>query len=73
MNNNYFALGFGGRYKLSSRVSFNAEYFYQFDRPMEAFTNSLSIGFDIETGGHVFQLHITNSQGCLKEHLLERL
>lgn len=66
MNNNYFALGFGGRYKLSSRVSFNAEYFYQFDRPMEAFTNSLSIGFDIETGGHVFQLHITNSQGMFE-------
>ena len=66
MNNNYFALGFGGRYKLSNRVSFNAEYFYQFDRPMEAFTNSLSIGFDIETGGHVFQLHITNSQGMFE-------
>ncbi|KAA3621885.1 MAG: hypothetical protein DWQ02_27000, partial [Bacteroidetes bacterium] len=25
------------------------------------YTNSLSIGFDIETGGHVFQLHFTNS------------
>jgi hypothetical protein len=23
----------------------------------------LSIGFDIETGGHVFQLHFTNSTG----------
>jgi hypothetical protein len=25
--------------------------------------NSLSLGFDIETGGHVFQLHFTNSTG----------
>jgi len=26
-------------------------------------TNSLSVGFDIETGGHVFQLHFSNSTG----------
>jgi len=66
MNNDYMALGFGGRYKLSKRVSINAEYFYQFNRPKEDFTNSLSIGFDIETGGHVFQLHLTNSQGMFE-------
>ena len=28
--------------------------------------NSNSIGFDIETGGHVFQLHVTNSQGMFE-------
>jgi len=66
MNNDYMALGFGGRYKLSKRVSVNAEYFYQLDRPDEDFTNSLSLGFDIETGGHVFQLHLTNSQGMFE-------
>ena len=27
----------------------------------DQFFNSFSIGFDIETGGHVFQLHLTNS------------
>jgi hypothetical protein len=66
MKNDYMALGFGGRYKLSKRVSMNIEYFYQADRPKEDFTNSLSMGFDIETGGHVFQLHITNSQGMFE-------
>jgi hypothetical protein len=66
MKNDYMALGLGGRYKLSKRVSFNIEYFYQLDRPKEDFSNSLSIGFDIETGGHVFQLHITNSQGMFE-------
>jgi len=66
MNNDYIALGFGGRYKLSKRVSINAEYFYQLDRPDEDFTNSLSLGVDIETGGHVFQLHLTNSQGMFE-------
>ena len=66
MNNDYMVMGFGGRYKLTKRVSLNAEYFYQFNRPHEDFTNSLSIGFDIETGGHVFQLHVTNSQGMFE-------
>tara|TARA_B110000977_G_C10998711_1_gene462934 strand:- start:130 stop:984 length:855 start_codon:yes stop_codon:yes gene_type:complete len=66
MNNDYMALGMGARYKLTKRVSLNAEYFYQFKRPREEFTNSLSLGFDIETGGHVFQLHVTNSQGMFE-------
>lgn len=66
MKNDYMAMGLGGRYKLSKRISINAEYFYQLNRPQENFTNSLSIGFDIETGGHVFQLHITNSQGMFE-------
>ena len=66
INNDYLALGVGGRYKLTKRVSVNAEYFHQLERPNEDFTNSLSMGFDIETGGHVFQLHITNSQGMFE-------
>jgi len=66
VNNDYVALGIGGRYKLTKRVSLNAEYFYQFKRLNELFENSLSIGFDIETGGHVFQLHVTNSQGMFE-------
>ena len=66
INNDYMALGIGARYKLTKRVSINSEYFYQFKRPNEAFSNSLSLGFDIETGGHVFQLHVTNSQGMFE-------
>lgn len=62
--NNIFALGVGGRQKITKRISINAEYYYQL--PGHKFSdskNSLSIGFDIETGGHVFQLHFTNSTG----------
>ncbi len=66
INNDYLALGVGGRYKLTKRISVNAEYFHQLERPHENFTNSLSIGVDIETGGHVFQLHITNSRGMFE-------
>jgi hypothetical protein len=45
-------------------MALNAEYFYVLpDQIHTDFSNSLSVGFDIETGGHVFQLHFTNSKG----------
>jgi len=67
--NDLFALGLGGRIKLSKRISFNAEYFYV-AKPSSvdyAFYNPLSMGFDIETGGHVFQLHLTNSLAMIEK------
>ncbi|TXD53080.1 MULTISPECIES: DUF5777 family beta-barrel protein [unclassified Polaribacter] len=57
-----FALGFGGRIKLSKRVALNTEYYYAFDESKLINTrNSLAFGVDIETGGHVFQLIISNA------------
>ncbi len=62
--NDLLSIGIGGRQKLTKRLSVNAEYYYQIPGfRLQGTTNSLSIGFDIETGGHVFQLHFTNSQG----------
>jgi hypothetical protein len=62
VKNDVFAIGFGGRQKLNSRISLNAEYFYVLPNQISPeFKNSLSVGFDIETGGHVFQLQFTNS------------
>jgi hypothetical protein len=62
--NDILAIGIGGRQKLTRRLSLNAEYYYLLPgSKLNGTTNSLSIGFDIETGGHVFQLHFTNSQG----------
>lgn len=58
--NDMIAMGVGGRFKLSNRVSLNAEYYYRFNE-LNGYFNSLSIGFDIETGGHVFQLMATNA------------
>jgi hypothetical protein len=61
--NNIFALGGGGRYKLTKRLSVNAEYYHLLPgQTADDFDNSLSLGVDIETGGHVFQLFFTNSQ-----------
>jgi len=66
-----FVLGLGGRYKLSSRVSINGEYNYRLNKsPEDVFENGLSLGFDIETGGHVFQLHLTNSRGMFERSFL---
>ena len=57
-----FALGFGGRMKLNTRVSVNAEYYYAFNELVSLnTTNSLAFGVDIETGGHVFQIILSNS------------
>ena len=62
-DNSQYALGFGGRYKISKRWSFNADYGLHLNRASSSpFRNPLSIGFDLETGGHVFQMHFTNSQ-----------
>ena len=61
-----FSLGFLARQKISKRVSINAEYFLQTSRFTGAH-DPLSVGVDINTGGHVFQLHFTNSTG-MNEH-----
>lgn len=69
--NDLFALGAGGRVKVSKRVSINVEYFYRFlssaYQRIDPYHNSLSIGVDIDTGGHIFSLHFTNSQGQIEK------
>jgi hypothetical protein len=62
--NTIFSIGIGGRNRLSRKVALTYEYFYVLpDQIKPIYKNSLSVGFDIETGGHVFQLHFTNSIG----------
>lgn len=60
--NDVLALGVAARQKLSNRVAVTAEYYYVLPNQLnDQYTNSLSIGFDIETGGHVFQFHFSNT------------
>jgi hypothetical protein len=62
-DNTQYLVGAGGRYKLSKFVTLNMDYSYHFNRvDNSVFKNPFSIGVDIETGGHVFQLHLTNAQ-----------
>jgi hypothetical protein len=61
--NDVFALGAAGRVKLNKRLALTAEYYHVFDeRVNDVYAPSLSVGLDIETGGHVFQLHFTNAK-----------
>ena len=61
--NNVYSIGIGGRYLFSRSTSVNLEYYYALPT-FESNTlnqNTLTLGFDIETGGHVFQLYFTNA------------
>ncbi|NQU88435.1 MAG: hypothetical protein HQ541_22035 [Mariniphaga sp.] len=66
LDKNLFALGIGGRYRISGKVFLNAEYILVHRENPEyygiKYYNPLSFGVDIITGGHVFQITITNSR-----------
>lgn len=66
--NTIAALGIGGRYKITKRVSINGEYFFRdaADEP-DVFNNAIALGVDIETGGHVFQLQFTNARSMIEK------
>jgi hypothetical protein len=68
--NMQMALGMGGRIKVSKSVAFTSEYYYRIDpkpnvNSLSAY-NAIGLGIDIETGGHVFQLVMTNTRGTLE-------
>ena len=54
--------GISSRLTVSKRVNITSEYYIRFDK-LAGYYNPLSLGVDIETGGHVFQLHVSNSKG----------
>ena len=62
-DNNQIAIGAGGRFKVTKSVALTTEYYYRVN-PLEdsPYRNPLGFGIDIETGGHVFQLVITNTR-----------
>lgn len=67
------SLGLGGRFKLTKRISVNGEYFLAANDRKSLpvpYYNSMSWGVDIETGGHVFQLHFTNSLGMIERQFI---
>lgn len=69
--NNHLGLGTGFRLKLNESLTFNGEYYLRLNQTdIPDRYNSVAIGFDIETGGHVFQLHLTNSKGMIDRTFL---
>ena len=69
--NDVFAIGAGGRVKLTKRFALTGEYYYVLPgKTADDYNNSFSIGVDIETGGHVFQLFLTNSLGLIGQQFI---
>lgn len=55
----------GARYKISNRMALTGESTLLSNREFssgERYTTPFALGVDIETGGHVFQLHISNTR-----------
>jgi opacity protein-like surface antigen len=69
--NDVFAIGAGGRIKVSNRVAITGEYYYLLPgKTADDYENVLSFGVDLETGGHVFQLFLTNTSGLVEEQFI---
>lgn len=70
--NDVFAVGVGGRMRITNRMSIDAEYDILPSGQVVSTTvhNSFSLGWDIETGGHVFQLVFSNSQSMVESQYL---
>ena len=66
--NDVYALGGGLRQKITKRTALTADYYYLFPgNTASNFRNALGLGVDLETGGHIFQLHVTNSLGMTEK------
>ena len=69
--NDSYGLSGAIRYKFTKHMALTAEYAYRLnDYTDRNFYDSFGIGFEIETGGHVFQMHVTNSFGLSENQFL---
>ncbi|MCC7505324.1 MAG: hypothetical protein IT259_08490 [Saprospiraceae bacterium] len=62
--NDVFVLAAAGRYKFTKRAALTLEYGWRINEYTRTqYYDSFSVGLDVETGGHVFQMFLTNSPG----------
>lgn len=72
-NNDLFALGFAGRFKITKRMAFVVDYFLSFSEFRSSgngYYDALGLGIEIETGGHVFHINLTNSAGIIENDFI---
>jgi len=65
-----YAVGIGAKNAINPWVTINMDYCFRLGSFSTQYNNSLSIGLDIETGGHIFQIHVTNSQGMFERSFI---
>ncbi|HHZ65961.1 MAG TPA: hypothetical protein EYN51_10795 [Flavobacteriales bacterium] len=68
--NDLFSIGIAGRVKVNNRLSIVGDYFYTFSKYRNNNSASphympLGLGIEIETGGHIFHINLTNSPGII--------
>ncbi len=74
-DNDVFSLGLGGRWRVTHSTALVADYIYNFGelrQPGNAFHyyNPLGMGFEFETGGHVFSLMFTNAFSIIENSFI---
>lgn len=66
--NDCFVIGGVTRFKFAKRQAITLEYGYRLNKySKDKYYDSFGIGYDLETGGHVFQVHLTNSFGLTED------
>lgn len=69
--NTVFSLGYGARAKISRRTSVNWEHFYLMPNQLTSnYRSTIALGFDIDTGGHIFQFHLTNASSLIEQQFI---
>ena len=63
----YLALGFSGKIKVTDRSSLSLQYIPNLTNDLR---NNVGIGWDVEAGGHVFQMYFVTSQALNEQYLL---
>ena len=68
-----FALGFAGRFKITKRMAFVVDYFLPFSKFRDSsngYYDPFAVGIEIETGGHVFHINVSNSAGIIENDFI---
>lgn len=70
--NTHFGLGVGGRYAFDERKAITLEFLPVVGERSPGTFNHFAIGYEIETGGHVFQMFFMSGKWFTEQHLLAR-
>ncbi len=71
--NDIFAIGVAGRFKITKRMAFVFDYFHTFSKFRDSdngYYDAIGAGIEIETGGHVFHINVTNSAGLIANDII---
>jgi hypothetical protein len=68
--NHLFAIGTGSRFRISDRMALIAEYYPVIGNRNPGTNNAFSLGLNIRTGGHVFQLFLAAPEWHLEQYAI---